>query len=255
VGLRRELPIPSSPPGLRTDAVAKRFGPTTALAGVTLEIAGGAWLALVGESGSGKSTLLRTFNAMVAPDGGRVFVGDADVAALDPIRLRRHTGYVQQEGGLLPHWTILRNATLVPRLLRLGDADDRARAALDLVGLPPAQFGGRWPAELSGGQRQRAAIARAIAAGPPVLLMDEPFGALDAITRAELRHAFAGLRDRLDMTLVLVTHDLQEAFALADRVAVLRAGRREQVGTPTELRTTPATPYVRELLATAGVAA
>jgi len=244
---------PPSPPSLRTDTVAKHFGPTTALAGVTLEIPGGTWLALVGESGSGKSTLLRTFNAMVAPDGGRVFVGDADVARVDPIALRRHTGYVQQEGGLLPHWTILRNARLVPRLLGLADGDDLARAALDLVGLPASQFGGRWPAELSGGQRQRAAIARAIAARPPVLLMDEPFGALDAITRAELRQAFAHLRNRLNMTLVLVTHDLQEAFALADRIAVLRAGRLEQVGTPTDLSATPATPYVHELLTTAGV--
>jgi osmoprotectant transport system ATP-binding protein len=231
----------------------KRFGETTALAGVSLDVPAGTWLALVGESGSGKSTLLRTFNAMVAPDAGRAFVGDADVATLDPIQLRRHTGYVQQEGGLLPHWTILRNASLVPRLLGRSDKEQLARAALDLVGLPADQFGGRWPAELSGGQRQRAAIARAIAAGPPVLLMDEPFGALDAITRAELRRAFAGLRDRLDMTLVLVTHDIGEAFALADRVAVLRAGGLEQVASPAELQSSPATPYVRELLQTAGV--
>ena len=246
--------ISASPPALRTDEVARHFGTTAALAGVTLAVPGGGWLALVGESGSGKSTLLRTFNAMVTPDAGQVFVGDARVADLDPIRLRRHTGYVQQEGGLLPHWTIVRNTRLVPRLLGRADPDDLARAALDLVGLPAARFGDRWPAELSGGQRQRAAIARAIAAEPPVLLMDEPFGALDAITRAELRRAFAGLRGRLDMTLVLVTHDLAEAFALADRVAVLRSGRLEQVATPADLRAAPATAYVEQLLSTAGVA-
>ena len=241
-------------PTLLAENVVKRYGPVTALGGVTLSVAPGECVALVGESGSGKSTLLRCFNRLVTADTGRVTVQGADVETADPVALRRRMGYVQQEGGLLPHWTALRNAALVPRLLAHPDPDTLARQALALVGLPPAEFESRYPAELSGGQRQRVAIARAIAAQPPVLLMDEPFGALDAITRAELQHAFAELRRRLGATLALVTHDLREAFMLADRVAVLRAGRLEQVGTPDGLRRTPATPYVRRLLETAEVA-
>jgi osmoprotectant transport system ATP-binding protein len=143
---------------------------------------------------------------------------------------------------------------LVPRLLDRTDAADLARRALELVGLPPAEFGARYPTELSGGQRQRVAIARAVAAHPAVLLMDEPFGALDAITRTELQRSFAQLRHRLGATLVLVTHDLREAVLLADRIAVLRAGRLEQVDPPAGLQRNPATPYIRRLLDTADVA-
>jgi osmoprotectant transport system ATP-binding protein len=241
-------------PTLLAQGIVRRYGPIAALDGVTLAVAPGECVALVGESGSGKSTLLRCFNRLVAADAGRVMVQGADVATIDPVALRRHMGYVQQEGGLLPHWTVLRNAGLVPRLLNLPDPPGLAAQALTLVGLPPAEFGARYPAELSGGQRQRVAIARAVAARPPVLLMDEPFGALDAITRAELQHAFAGLRRTLAVTLVLVTHDLREAFLLADRIAVLRAGRLEQVDPPARLRHAPATPYVKRLLETADMA-
>jgi osmoprotectant transport system ATP-binding protein len=176
-----------------------------------------------------------------------------DVAIADPVRLRRRVGYVQQDGGLLPHWTVERNAGLVPWLLGQPDARARAAAALELVGLPATKFGARHPSALSGGQRQRVAIARAIAAHPGVLLMDEPFGALDAITRFELQQAFAELRKRIGATVVLVTHDLREAFQLADRVAVVRAGRIEQLATPESLKRHPATPYVQRLLEAAGV--
>ncbi len=241
-------------PALRAAGVAKRFGGVTALRDVTLAVARDECVALVGESGSGKTTLLRCFNRLVEPDAGTVFVNETNAGALDPVALRRHTGYVQQEGGLLPHWTVLRNAGLVLRLLGRPDEQERARDALDLVGLPPGEFGTRYPGQLSGGQRQRVAIARALAAHPSVLLMDEPFGALDAITRAELQRAFAALRARLGVTLVLVTHDLSEAFLLADRIAVLRAGRFEQIGTRHELTSAPATPYVRRLLDTMRVA-
>ncbi|MDH3497762.1 MAG: ATP-binding cassette domain-containing protein [Gemmatimonadota bacterium] len=241
-------------PALRAAGVAKRFGGVTALQAVSLVVARDECVALVGESGSGKTTLLRCFNRLVEPDAGTVFVNETDARALDPVGLRRHTGYVQQEGGLLPHWTVLRNAGLVLWLLGRADEQDRARDALDLVGLPPAEFGARHPGQLSGGQRQRVAIARALAAQPSVLLMDEPFGALDAITRAELQRAFAALRTRLGATVVLVTHDLAEAFLLADRIAVLRAGRLEQVGTRQELVSAPATPYVARLLDTMRVA-
>ena len=234
--------------------VTKRYGAVAALAGVSLRVALGSCTALVGESGSGKTTLLRTFNRMVDPDSGAVLVAGRDAAALDPVALRRSIGYVEQQGGLLPHWTVLRNASLVPWLRRSPDADRVAREALDLVGLPAHEFAGRWPEELSGGQRQRAALARALAGGPDVLLLDEPFGALDAITRAEVQTVFAGLRRDLAVTTLLVTHDLRVAFALADQVVVLRFGRVEQAAPPDALRGRPATAYVAELLDKAGMA-
>jgi osmoprotectant transport system ATP-binding protein len=164
------------------------------------------------------------------------------------VALRRRIGYVPQDGGLLPHWSVLKNVALVPRLSGDATADARARDALELVGLDPARFGGRWPRELSGGQRQRVAIARALAADPDVLLLDEPFGALDAITRSELQESFADLRRRLGVTSALVTHDLHEAMLLATHVAVLRAGRIEQFATPADLVSAPATAYVHTLL-------
>jgi osmoprotectant transport system ATP-binding protein len=236
---------------LAADAVTKRYGAAAALDGVSLEVAPGECVALVGESGSGKSTLLRCFNRMTEPDGGTVRVNGGDVLATDPVELRRRIGYVPQEGGLLPHWTVLRNAALVPALRGMADAEARAAAMLERVGLPPATFGGRWPRELSGGQRQRVAIARALAAGPSVVLLDEPFGALDAITRAELQELFLDLRRDAGTTTLLVTHDLDEAARLADRVAVLRAGRIEQTAPVATLLAEPATPYVHDLLARA----
>ena len=242
-----------SPAGLEATEVRKRYGSVVALDGVSMTVAPGTCCALVGESGSGKTTLLRTFNGMVRPEEGEVAVGGVRVRDRDPVELRRSLGYVQQEGGLLPHWTIERNAALVPRLNGRKDAVDRARGALELVGLDPGRFGERWPRELSGGQRQRAALARALADEPEVLLLDEPFGALDAITRSDVQETFAELQERLGLTVLLVTHDMVEAFRLADRVAVMKDGAVEQVGTPDELRDAPATPYVRELLQKARV--
>jgi len=239
---------------LRAEGVSKRYGDVVALDGVSLEVARGECVALIGESGSGKTTLLRCFNRLTEVDGGRVLVEDADVASQDPYELRRRTGYVPQDGGLLPHWRVRRNVGLVPWLRGEEGADERADRALELVGLDPARFGSRWPRELSGGQRQRAAVARALAARPAVVLLDEPFGALDAITRADLQTSFLTLRRDLELTAVRVTHDLSEAFLLADRVGVLRAGRLEQVAPPDQLRAAPATPYVRELLRRARLA-
>jgi osmoprotectant transport system ATP-binding protein len=239
---------------LAAERVVKRFGAVVALDAVSLEVGRGECLGVIGESGSGKTTLLRCFNRLVEPDAGRILVGGADAATLDPISLRRGTGYVPQDGGLLPHWAVRRNVALVPWLLGSAPADAAAERALRLVGLEPERFGDRRPRELSGGQRQRVAVARALAAGPEVVLLDEPFGALDAITRADLQTVFLGIRRELGLTAVLVTHDLAEAFLLGDRIAVLRAGRVEQVGTAAELRATPATPYVRELLERARVA-
>jgi osmoprotectant transport system ATP-binding protein len=220
---------------------------------VTLTIAAGECVALVGESGSGKTTLLRCFNRLVDPDEGRILLGEQDVRALDPVALRRRIGYVPQDGGLLPHWRVLRNVGLVPWLQGAEQPDRMAVAALELVGLEPARFGARWPRELSGGQRQRVAIARALAARPGIVLLDEPFGALDAITRAELQEAFHGLQRELRTTSLLVTHDLQEAIALADRIVVLRQGRIEQDATPDVLVASPANAYVRHLLTRARV--
>ena len=233
---------------LEAQDVRKRYGSVVALAGVALKVEAGGCVALVGESGSGKTTLLRCFNRTVEPDHGVIRIKGRDVVRLDPIRLRRETGFVQQEGGLLPHWRVLRNAAMVPVLRDMEDAEDRARWALDLVGLPSQEYGDRWPSKLSGGQRQRVAIARALASHPDVLLMDEPFGALDAITRSDLHETFAALRERLGVTVLMVTHDLQEAFLLADRVAVMRHGAIHQLGAPREIRGEPATAYVAELV-------
>ena len=235
-------------PALEATGVRKRFGAVAALDGVSLRVAPGECVALVGESGSGKSTLLRCFNRMVEPDGGTVWVEGEDARGLDPVALRRRVGYVPQDGGLLPHWTALRNAGTVPWLRGDAEAGSRAAEALELVGLPAAKFGGRYPRELSGGQRQRVAIARALAARPALVLLDEPFGALDAITRAELQDTYLALRRELGIATVLVTHDLHEAVLLADRIAVLRGGRVEQSAAPDVLLAGPATGYVRELL-------
>jgi len=235
--------------------VSKRYGPITALERVSLDVPRGECVALIGESGSGKTTLLRCFNRLTDPDAGVVLVDGADVASLDPVTLRRRVGYVPQEGGLLPHWRVHRNVALVPWLRRMDDGPALADEALRLVGLEPAAVGRRWPRELSGGQRQRVAVARALAARPDIILLDEPFGALDAITRADLQNTFLDLRRELAFTALLVTHDLAEAFLLADRVAVMHQGRVEQVASPDELRAAPATEYVRALLARARVRA
>jgi len=243
----------SRPVALGAERVSKRFGSVMALDGVTISVPRGASLALVGESGSGKTTLLRCFNRLTDPDSGRVVVDGADVATIDPVQLRRRIGYVPQDGGLLPHWSVLKNVALVPRLNGDARSEDRARDALSLVGLEPARFADRWPRELSGGQRQRVAIARALAAEPEVLLLDEPFGALDAITRSDLQESFAKLRDSLGVTTALVTHDLHEAMLLATHIAVLRAGRVEQFSSPAELVSAPANEYVQTLLRRARV--
>jgi osmoprotectant transport system ATP-binding protein len=245
---------PRAPPTeLRAEQVSRRYSTAIALDRVSVAVPRGECLALVGESGAGKTTLLRCFNRLVEPDSGRVLLDGVDAAELDPIAIRRRTGYVPQDGGLLPHWPVARNVGLVPSLLGDPTARERAHAALGLVGLDPGHFAHRRPAELSGGQRQRVALARALAAAPPVVLLDEPFGALDAITRAELRDAFADLRTRLAFTCVLVTHDLHEAVALADRIAVLRNGAVEQQAPVRELVAQPATSYVARLLEQARV--
>ena len=240
-------------PALQAENVSKHYGSVAALSDVSVGILRGECVVLVGESGSGKTTLLRCFNRLIDPDGGRILVEGVDAAALDPIALRRRMGYVPQDGGLLPHWQVQRNVELVPWLREVTNAEELATRALELVGLDPTVFGRRWPRELSGGQRQRVAVARALAARPDVVLLDEPFGALDAITRAEVQSTFAQIRRELQVTTLLVTHDLHEAFELGDRIVVMRQGRVEQMASPRELREAPATRYVQELLLRARV--
>ena len=187
---------------------------------------------------------------MLEPDSGEVLVGERDVAGEDPVLLRRRIGYVIQEGGLFPHWDVERNVEAVPRLLGWSEPARRARAEelLALVNLPLERFGARRPRELSGGQRQRVGVARALAADPGVVLMDEPFGALDPIARRALQREFVEWKRKLGKTVILVTHDLAEAFRLADRVALMDAGRIRQVGSPGEILERPADDFVREFV-------
>jgi osmoprotectant transport system ATP-binding protein len=235
--------------------VSKRHGNVEALADVTLDVRSGECVALVGESGSGKTTLLRCINRLHDPDAGSILVNGRDTRSVNAVALRRSIGYVPQDGGILPHWTVARNVALVPTLCEMSDASLRSDRALETVGFDPKTIGPRWPHELSGGQRQRVAMARALAAGQNLLLLDEPFGALDAITRSDLQRQLKKIRETASPTTVLVTHDLREAFFLADRIAVLREGRLEQIADRDTLRKSPATEYVRRLLSHAEIPA
>ncbi len=235
--------------------VRKAFIPgRPVLDGFSLSVGKGETVALVGPSGSGKTTALKLANRLVDADAGTVRVLGRAASELDPVALRRRVGYVIQEGGLFPHWTVRENVETVPRLLGWTEADRRARSEemLTLVGLPPAEFAGRRPRSLSGGQRQRVGVARALAAGQSLLLMDEPFGALDPIARRAMQREFQSWRARWEAAVLLVTHDLREAFLLADRVAVLRDGRVRQVGSREELTRSPADAFVAEFVAEFG---
>lgn len=241
--------IPS--PVLSVHDVCKVFGTDVrALHEINLDILPGETVVLIGESGSGKTTLLRMFNGLDHPTSGELRIHGAPLSTQDPIGLRRKIGYVQQDGGLLPHWTVGENITLVPLLLgwELSRRKNRIEELLELVHLDPKQYQERYPIELSGGQRQRVAFARALAADPGIVLLDEPFGALDAITRHELQEEFLGLKKRLNKTMVMVTHDIDEAFLLGDRIAVLKEGQLLQIGLPTELLNTPSHQYISQLL-------
>ena len=231
------------------ERVSCRRGTTPVLRDFSLAVPQGQTLALVGRSGAGKSTALKLINRMLEPDNGRVMVDGRDTREWNVTALRRRTGYMLQEVGLFPHMTVSRNVGLVPALLGWDRASiaARTRELLDLVGLAADRFSERWPSELSGGQRQRVGVARALAADPPVVLMDEPFGALDPVSRAELHEVVRRIQAAVRKTMVLVTHDMREAFALADRIGVLHDGRLIAWERPNDLGRSEQ-PEVRALL-------
>jgi osmoprotectant transport system ATP-binding protein len=233
--------------------VSKRYGDAWAVRDVTMTIARGELVAVLGESGSGKTTLLRMINRLIDCDEGVVKLDGRDVRGEDPVALRRTIGYVIQQVGLLPHLTVAANVAMVPRLLRWSAEQIRARVdeLLALVGLSPQTYRDRYPDQLSGGQRQRVGVARALAARPRVLLLDEPLGALDPITRVALQGELRRIHDELGLTSLLVTHDMVEAITLADRIAVMLRGELRQLATPAELVRAPADDYVASLVAMA----
>jgi osmoprotectant transport system ATP-binding protein len=239
-------------PMIRLVGVGKTYDDgTVAVHDLDLDVPRGAVVVLVGPSGCGKSTTLKMVNRLIEPTHGRIHLDGDDITDVDPVQLRRHIGYVIQQVGLFPHQTIRRNVATVPQLLGWDrrKADARADELLELVGLEPGQYGGRYPHQLSGGQRQRVGVARALAADPPVLLMDEPFGAVDPVVRGRLQEEFLRLQRDLGKTVMLVTHDIDEAVRLGDRVAVFAdGGRLAQYDVPAQLLGAPADDFVAEFV-------
>ncbi len=237
---------------IRLDAISKQYpNGQVAVRELSLEVPEGEVCVLVGPSGCGKTTTLKMVNRLIEPTSGRIFLDGRDVTHADPVELRRHIGYVIQQVGLFPHQTIATNIATVPKLLGWPKARTEARVdeLLDLVGLDPADYRARYPAQLSGGQRQRVGVARALAADPPVLLMDEPFGAIDPVTRVRLQDEFLRLQGEVQKTVVFVTHDIEEAVKMGDRIAILDVGGiLEQYSTPAEILGRPASPMVRDFV-------
>ncbi|MEE1797930.1 betaine/proline/choline family ABC transporter ATP-binding protein [Streptomyces sp. JV176] len=236
---------------IRFEHVTKRYPDgTTAVDDLSFEVSEGELVTLVGPSGCGKTTTMKMVNRLIEPSEGRIFLDGDDISAIDPVSLRRRIGYVIQQVGLFPHKTVLENTATVPHLLGWQRAKGRARAAelLDLVGLDPSVYGDRYPEQLSGGQRQRVGVARALAADPPVLLMDEPFGAVDPVVRDHLQSEFLRLQAAVRKTVLFVTHDIEEAVRLGDRIAVYGHGRIEQFDAPAAVLGAPATPYVADFV-------
>lgn len=217
---------------------------------VSIEVAAGELCVLIGPSGSGKTTTMRMINRLEVPTAGRITVDGRDIAKVDAVKLRRGIGYVIQQSGLLPHFTVADNVAVVPRLLGWPRKKRRERAAelLDLVGLPPEQFAERYPRQLSGGQQQRVGVARALAADPPIVLMDEPFGAVDPITRKQLQHELRRIQSEVRKTIVFVTHDISEAFVLGDRIVLMLDGRVVQNGAPADLLRHPSEGFVTSFI-------
>ncbi len=230
--------------------VSKRYGARFAVEELSLEVVGGELLILIGPSGSGKTTALRMINRLVEPDSGRILINGQDTREFDPVVLRRNIGYVIQQIGLFPHMRVNENIGLIPKVegWTKEEVRDRVSGLLRLVALPPDTFRDRYPGELSGGQQQRVGLARALAMDPRLLLMDEPFGALDPLLRKQLQEEFLRIKKELGRTIIFVTHDIDEAFKLGDRVAVIDRGRLVQVGTPEELILNPSSDFVAGLV-------
>ncbi len=226
--------------------VSRSYGEVAAVQGLSLTVPAGAICVFVGPSGCGKTTSLKMVNRLIEPTGGQILVGGTDVMSQDPIELRRGIGYVIQQVGLLPHLTIGANVATVPRLLGWDRPriDARVEELLALVGLAPATYRDRYPSQLSGGERQRVGVARALAADPPLMLMDEPFGAVDPIVRERLQNELLRLQEELAKTILFVTHDIDEAIKMGDLIAVMRAGDVEQFGPPQEILANPASEFV-----------
>ena len=246
------IPLGSLPEVITLDGVTKRYGAdNVAVTELSFTVSDGELCVLVGPSGCGKTTTLRMINRLIEPSGGRILIDGTDILKMDPVELRRGIGYVIQEGGLFPHRRVADNVATVPRLLGWEKTRTEARVLelLELVGLDPTRYGRRFPHELSGGERQRVGVARALGGDPPVLLMDEPFGAVDPVTRLRLQQQFLDLQSELKKTIVFVTHDIEEAAKLGDRIAVLsKGGVLEQYDTPAEVLGRPATVFVSDFV-------
>jgi osmoprotectant transport system ATP-binding protein len=238
-------------PMIKLENLSKSYdgGATFVVKDLCLEVESGETVVLLGSSGSGKSTTLKMINRLIEPSSGRVTMDNTDLSAMDPVQLRRKFGYVFQEIGLFPHMTIEENICVVPKLLgwTTERRHDRATELLNLVNLAPNRFRYRLPNELSGGQQQRVGVARALAADPSYLLMDEPFGALDAVTRDNLQSEIVKIRGALHKTIIFVTHDIFEALTMGDRIGVMNDGKLEQIGPARELLHNPASAFVHEL--------
>ena len=239
---------------LRFEHVSLSYGSQQILDDLSFEIQEGQMAVLIGPSGCGKTTTLKMINRLIEPTSGKIYINGKDIAAQDRVELRRHIGYVIQQTGLFPHMTVAENIACVPKILKWdrGRIDARVDELLELVHLDPSDFRDRYPSQLSGGQQQRVGLVRALAASPEIMLLDEPFGAIDAITRAKLQDELLRIHRGSGKTFIFVTHDVTEALKLGTKVLVVDAGRVQQYAAPEELLEHPATPFVRELLETQG---
>lgn len=244
---------------VRFDNVTKTFPGASypALDHLSFSVTPGEFITILGTSGCGKTTLIKCVNRLYEPDAGRIYVNGTDTAAVDPVKLRQHIGYVIQQVGLFPHQSVAKNIATVPTILGWDKAriDARVRELLTLVNLDPDEFGSRYPKQLSGGQQQRVGLARALAADPAIMLLDEPFGAIDAINRETLQDGLRNIHRQSQKTFLFVTHDIREAFKLGTRVLIMDRGKIEQFDTPETIKNHPATDFVKTLLKSSEVTA